>query len=365
VNSTLKLPPTRPPVSITRKDPLESALGPDTDEKLKAFLQQQVGPFPAQTVLITSSQSIKRLIPGTGRLRTCIDLRPANRIKNLNKHFQGVNRMLPDAGLYIGCVETIVERKARFRLLFPSLIFKLVWLADFIIHRFVAKAGVTRMIYTVLTRDRYHVISKAEVLGRLSYCGYEIIGHETIGNLLYYSVMKTGKPRTGYTPSYGVIFKMNRIGKNGKMIGVYKIRTMHPYSEYLQDYVVKMNGYNKTGKPDQDFRLTSWGRLIRRLYLDEIPQMLNLLRGELNLVGVRPLSEFGFKALPIWLQKERILYKPGCIPPNVSLGITGFKGVIRAERIYLKALKKNGLMTNFRYFWMAIYNIITRKSVSS
>jgi lipopolysaccharide/colanic/teichoic acid biosynthesis glycosyltransferase len=140
---------------------------------------------------------------------------------------------------------------------------------------------------------------------------------------------------------------------------------MHPYSEYLQDYVVKMNGYNETGKPNKDFRLTGWGKIIRKFHLDEIPQLINVLKGELNIVGVRPLSKFGFESLPLDLQRERIKYKAGCIPPNVALGLTGFEGVIRAERIYLREMKKNRFLTNFKYFWMALFNIIRRKNTSA
>ncbi len=61
-------------------------------------------------------------------------------------------------------------------------------------------------------------------------------------------------------PSYGPMFAMNRLGKNGKIFKVYKLRTMHPYSEYLQDYVLKVNGYSETGKPAEDFRIPKWER---------------------------------------------------------------------------------------------------------
>jgi hypothetical protein len=313
------------------------------------------------TVLYDGQTELIGHLLSSGSVKTFIDTDLNNKRKNLNAHFSYVNDRLDEAGIFIGCATTIVERKVKVREVVGRLFFKLVWSLDFIINRAAPKLSYTKSFYKFFTGGRHVVISKAELLGRLVYCGFEIIGYESINGKCYYSVMKTGKARVGQKPSFGLLFKMNRISKNSKIIGVYKIRTMHAYSEFLQDYVVKLNGYNKTGKPDQDFRLTSWGRIVRRLHLDELPQLLNVLKGELNLVGVRPLSEFGFHALPLSLREERIKYRAGCIPPNVALGITGFAGIICAERIYLRSLRKGIFRTNFRFFWMAIFNILSRK----
>jgi lipopolysaccharide/colanic/teichoic acid biosynthesis glycosyltransferase len=244
---------------------------------------------------------------------------------------------------------------------------KLVMCNDFLLHRVMPKLPVARFFYPYLTRGKYHAVSEAEILGRLTHAGFEVIGSMAVDGLFYYSVIKTSEIENlkFKKPSYGIIFKMERVGKSGKTFGVYKVRTMHPYSEFIQKYVVMLNGYNEAGKPNQDFRLTNWGRVIRALHLDEVPQLLNLLKGEMNIVGVRPLSKFGFSALPEDLQAERIKYKPGCIPPNVALGLSGFDGVIKAERIYLEAMKKNRFLTNFKYFWMALYNLSFGKHLTS
>jgi hypothetical protein len=353
------------PIFNHKQNILKQILIKEINEKEYTFIREEIGQSGCMLHLFTSNGTTKAIELGTSQKQACVDLRLINHQSDLNAHFRELHDFQPDTGILIGCVETIVERKERFRSTVPRWWFKPAWIIDFTIHRAIAKIGLTRNIYRYLTNGKYHVISKAEVLGRLVYCGYEIVRHETIHNRMYFSAVKKREPRLGDKPSCGIIFKMKRIGKEGKIIGVYKIRTMHPYSEYLQDYIVKMNGYNKIGKPENDFRLTSWGRFIRKLYLDEMPQLLNVAKGELNLVGVRPLSEFGFKSLPIGLQRERIKFKPGCIPPNVSLGITGFNGVIHAEKIYLKAMSRNRLLTNFRFFFMAIHNLLSRKSKSS
>lgn len=330
-----------------------------------SFIREQTGHNGCTIRINTASRTLHVTEPGPEHRRAWVDLRLLNSHRDLNAYLRDLHHQQSGKAVIIGCAETITERKVRFRQSHSRLLFPLAWLVDFLLHRVIAKMGLTRNLYSLFTQGKYQVISKAEVLGRLTYSGFEIIKQETIANRLYYAVRKNGEPQSGENPSFGILFKMKRIGLEGRIIGVYKVRTMHPYSEYIQHYVVQQNGYNKTGKPEHDFRLTSWGKILRKLHLDEAPQLLNVVRGELNLVGVRPLSEFGFNALPADLQKARIKYKPGCIPPNVALGVTGFDGVIRAERIYLRALAKNKMLTNSKYFFMALYHLLTHKSRSA
>jgi hypothetical protein len=329
------------------------------------FVTEQVDLCMKGVELISSSGTYTSG-PQLDIVRTFIDLNLINgQPKSLNEFFGAINARLPDAGIYIGCVESNSVRKERIFRKYSKFTAKWIWRFDFVVNRVLPKLTYTKGIYNLFFSKRKHVLSKAEALGRLSYAGFEIIGHELINNRFYFSVIKVTQPKFDKKPSGGLLFKMPRISKGGKIIGVYKIRTMHPYSEYLQDYVVKMNGYNVVGKPNKDFRLTHWGKILRKLHLDELPQLLNVLKGELNIVGVRPISNFGFQALPADLQKDRIKYKPGCIPPNVSLGKTGFEGVIAAERQYLAERGKRGSIVHFKYFWMAMRNLLKRKNTSS
>ena len=48
-----------------------------------------------------------------------------------------------------------------------------------------------------------------------------------------------------------------------------------------------MNGYNEVGKPNYDFRITTWSSIFRKLHIDELPQLLNVLKGDLNIVGMQ------------------------------------------------------------------------------
>ncbi len=298
-------------------------------------------------------------------IRTIVDLRQVNRIKGINKHFISINKLLPDAGIFIGKFESYSNRRTRVENKFGKLLGRLVWIIDFFLNRVIPKLKLTNKLYQIITGDKYKVISLAETLGRSVSCGFEVIDFKNIGNFTYFAVIKTSEPKIDKQPSYGPFFKMRRIGKDGKMIGVYKLRTMHPYSEYIQNFVINLNGYNEYGKVKDDFRVTGWSRIVRKLYLDELPQLLNVFKGEMNLVGVRPLSMVGYNYLPEDLKKERIKYKPGCIPPYVALGKTGLNGVLEAERIYLEEMKNGPLKTNIKYFFKALLNLALLKISSN
>ncbi len=196
--------------------------------------------------------------------------------------------------------------------------------------------------------------------------GFKIMDYKTIDGLLYFVVKKEREPYFDMAPSYGPLYKMNRLGKNGKIIGVYKFRTMHPYSEYLQDYIVNAHGYAQTGKPADDFRIPAWGKVMRRFWLDELPQLINVLKGELKLVGIRPVSERYFQDIPKEMQKLRITQKPGCIPPYVSLNREGnVMSVLNSEKDYLEEKIRNPFFTDTKYFFSAVFNIVFRHKRSA
>ncbi len=154
---------------------------------------------------------------------------------------------------------------------------------------------------------------------------------------------------------------MKRTGKNGVPIYVYKLRTMHPYAEYLQDYVLSLNGYSKIGKPADDFRITNWGKFLRKYWLDELPQIINVLKGEMKIVGIRPISQRFLDEFPEEIKKLRNKYKPGCIPAYVSLLKQSKDGFIEAEITYLKEKEKHPYFTDIKYFFNAFYNILTNR----
>jgi exopolysaccharide biosynthesis polyprenyl glycosylphosphotransferase len=108
-----------------------------------------------------------------------------------------------------------------------------------------------------------------------------------------------------------VFFKQKRAGVNGRVFNLYKVRTMVVDARSKQD---ELQEHNQMGGPvfkiKNDPRITPLGRWLRRFSLDELPQLLNVLRGEISLVGPRPLAQYEARKVPAWAWR-RFSVKPG------------------------------------------------------
>jgi lipopolysaccharide/colanic/teichoic acid biosynthesis glycosyltransferase len=296
-------------------------------------------------------------------IRAILDLNLINKRGKLNLYFKAINNLLPDAGLYITCFESHRQRNFRVYGSNPALTDKLRILLGYLVHRVIPKIAHLKKTYYFFLKKPYRYLPTSEALGRLIYCGFTIIEYRVIRNRTYCVLMKTSKPLPIKHPNYGVIIKLKRVGKEGKMLDVYKFRTMHAYSEYLQDYLVKHNGYSGKGKLANDFRITYYGRFFRKFWLDELPQLINVLKNEMKLVGVRPISITKFSEMPADLRALRIKHKPGCIPPYVSLNDPSKEGNERSERTYLKD-KAESSFVDLRYLCKALYNMFVKRMCS-
>jgi lipopolysaccharide/colanic/teichoic acid biosynthesis glycosyltransferase len=164
---------------------------------------------------------------------------------------------------------------------------------------------------------------------------------------------------------YGPLIALPRIGQDGKYIMVYKLRTMHPYSEFIQDYVYKLHDLQEGGKFKHDFRITSWGAVCRKIWLDELPMLINYFRGDMKLFGVRPLSKHYFELYSKEVQERRIKYKPGLIPPFYADMPADLEQIQASEMKYLDLYDKHPAYTDFRYFCKSWWNILFRKARSN
>ena len=86
-----------------------------------------------------------------------------------------------------------------------------------------------------------------------------------------------------------VLFRQTRVGRDGERFQILKFRTMVPEAEELKSNLVHLNETQGLFKIADDPRITPIGRILRRTALDELPQLLNVWRGEMSLVGPRPL----------------------------------------------------------------------------
>jgi exopolysaccharide biosynthesis polyprenyl glycosylphosphotransferase len=109
-----------------------------------------------------------------------------------------------------------------------------------------------------------------------------------------------------------IIFRQKRSGKNGRPFTMYKFRSMHTDAAMRQ---AELTAFNQMSGPvfklADDPRVFPFGRLLRRTSLDELPQLLNVLKGEMSLVGPRPLPIYEVEKFENTAQRRRLSMKPG------------------------------------------------------
>ena len=108
-----------------------------------------------------------------------------------------------------------------------------------------------------------------------------------------------------------ILFKQERCGLNGKKFSLYKFRTMVVDAEKLKANLLKRNEMDGPAfKIKNDPRITTFGRWLRKTYIDELPQLFNVLRGDMSLVGPRPPLANEVKKYDLW-QRRKLSVKPG------------------------------------------------------
>jgi exopolysaccharide biosynthesis polyprenyl glycosylphosphotransferase len=116
-----------------------------------------------------------------------------------------------------------------------------------------------------------------------------------------------------------VFFCQTRVGRNGRRFGMLKFRSMIPDAEALKDDLAHLNETHGFFKITEDPRVTRVGRWLRRTSVDELPQLINVLRGEMSLVGPRPLILDDDERVEGW-HRQRLQLTPGMTGPWQVLG---------------------------------------------
>jgi len=293
-------------------------------------------------------------------LRMFINLRQVNDVRWINQYFLEVHKMLRAGGTLVGTGETLEIHRRRFFARYPGLLGRVLYGLHFVYARVLPKLPYLKKLYFLISRGQQRKLSKAEILGRLYFCGYRVVAIEERDDHFYFIAQKVKTPSTNKNPSYGPIIKMRRIGLRGKPIYINKLRSMHPYAENLQEYVYEQNKLQANGKFQNDFRVTGWAKVLRKLWIDELPQLINYFQGDLNLVGVRALSQHYFQLYPEDLQRLRVQFKPGLIPPYYCDLPKTFEEIVESERRYLRQKMERPLLTDLKYLTLALYNIFFR-----
>lgn len=159
-----------------------------------------------------------------------------------------------------------------------------------------------------------------------------------VGILVY---IKLGSP---------ILFKQERPGKDGKIFKMYKFRTM-------------LDSYNKFGEalPDEE-RLTKFGKILRSTSLDELPELINVIKGDMSLVGPRPLL---VEYLELYSDEQKKRH-------NVRPGITGWAQVNGRNSISwneklnldVEYVKNLSLILDIKILFLTVYKVFKRDGIN-
>lgn len=280
-----------------------------------------------------------------------------NDLGDINVGLLKIHNTLKSGGIFFGRVETLSHRKNRIASCRNSFFYRIIVIYEFVFKRTLPKLFGFRYFFRTSGIMRHCILSKCEALGRLRYCGFEISELKETDKYLYFIAFKDSQPQKEQ-PHDGILIKIHKIGEGGRTIYCYKLRTMHVYANYLHDYILNNHQVDNEGKVVDDFRMTGWGKFLRKTWLDEMPQLFNILKGDLSFVGLRPLSREFLSLYPEDWRKERIKIKPGFVPPYYADCPKTFKEIIESEKRYCELRKKNPVKTDFIYFFRVVRNVI-------
>ena len=140
------------------------------------------------------------------------------------------------------------------------------------------------------------------------------------------------------SPGASPVFSQLRVGRNGKLFRLYKFRSMCPNAESkLNDLLQDNEMDGPVFKMKDDPRITRVGHFIRKTSIDELPQLFNILKGDMSLVGTRPPTEEEFAGYEA-RHRARLGIKPGLTGMWQVSGrsnITDFEEVVQLDTYYI------------------------------
>jgi lipopolysaccharide/colanic/teichoic acid biosynthesis glycosyltransferase len=159
------------------------------------------------------------------------------------------------------------------------------------------------------------------------------------------------------------LFSRTVVGRGGRRFSYYKFRSMRQgddteHLEWLRDFVVNDKAYvGSEFKVRNDPRITPLGKLLRRTSLDEVPQLINVLRGEMSLVGPRPPIEFEYELYDD-NARQRLAVKPGItgLYQVTARSAVPFSEMLRFD---LEYIERRSVWLDFRIMLITPIRMIT------
>ena len=152
-----------------------------------------------------------------------------------------------------------------------------------------------------------------------------------------------------------IFYIKNSLGKNGKIIRIYKFRTMVKNADKMDNIIEQYDSY---GNPVKDPRVTPLGRFMRKVWIDELPQLYSLLKGDIKLVGIRPMRDCDWDRYPPELKEKALKFKPGLMGVQYgTLREEDFNEHIKFFNRYLDQKTRKPFLTDLYYFFRIWYYI--------
>jgi len=163
-----------------------------------------------------------------------------------------------------------------------------------------------------------------------------------------------------------VLFSQQRVGLEERLFTLYKFRTMEIGRENEREILAETNGRDSFGYIVNDPRITPLGRYLRILWIDELPQLWNIVKRDMGLIGPRPLTQEVYNLLPEYLKEKRRKVRPGLMPVTYAdyFSINSNDDRWGSEFNYLHQSEANPIKTKVKYF-LKILNTMVKLSSSN
>ena len=162
-----------------------------------------------------------------------------------------------------------------------------------------------------------------------------------------------------------VLYKAERVGLDGKHFYMYKFRTMKLNADKLEDFLSpdELEKYRKEYKLENDPRVTKMGNILRKTSMDELPQIINIIKNDMSLIGPRPIVE----------EETKMYGNHKSLLLSVKPGLTGYWQAYarndvgytdgRRQEMELHYIKNRSVRLDIKIFFATIKRVITKKGV--
>lgn len=347
-------------MTSTDMHPLVGQIRSDLEKPLVEFMEKYLPDLQGGSGDVQVLEDVPTAgdTPKSAPVRLLVSRVRLNDVRRLNRFFLFCAQRITMGSYFVGRYIPLENDANELKRRYSGLFYRMAFLLHFIWYRAFPKIPWLNALYFSFTKGRNRVLSKVEIWGRLSYCGMRVIVESEGDGERYLIAQRVAIPVQNRKPTYYPIVSLEKVGLDGEVFHTHKIRTMFPFSEFLQKRVFEDHGLASTGKFMNDFRLTEYGNFLRKYWLDELPGIFDWLRGDIKSVGIRATSRHYLSLYPRNFYDLYIQIKPGLVPPIFDESTNGFDQIVNVELAYLQRYWEHPFQTDVRYLIQTFTDIV-------